>query len=434
MAWLTVGAIMVTLVALAISAFGMSAIPRIIVIAQAIYWTISYVVRPLFLLAFQPNPPVRDGISDQRLSAGGYEDGVYEVLKPILFGLIVYMVLILLVSRYLSGKRFPLNSPSFVRSQGQTTLFALLIVVGWIFRGMSVVLGGSSLTSTMQLLAIVGCGGLIIYSPKRPRNGERMLLYAAIASEALWTFVSASKTPLIAAIIFVVMRFSIAGWTRKRVAFVLVAALVMIVGFASFQQFKLSQISADSVSDFSKSDYPRWSRPLLPIVQRFDQFSAVTDARLAGESSWLTGPEMITHAFGTFLPQTLSGEKVSAGLLWNTEVRAYSLQDAEYSSVSLAEGFVAEGYVAGGYGGIALEAIWILVGLVLVSMLLAHGGVFSRSLGVLCIGFPILFERGFLGGVETISKGIQVSALIYVVWILFVIKAEKVGPHARTIT
>jgi hypothetical protein len=429
MAWLILALISTSLAVLALAAIRLSAIAKVIVLGQVVYWTISYVLRPLFLLWFQPNPPIRDGISDQRIAMGGYEAGVYEVGKPILFGLVVYTLMIVILSRFMARNSQSVGVGGSMRDRPQTSLFVLLLAFGWVARSASILGANQGLVLTLQILAVVGAGGILMI-PGRPEiRHQNMLFLVAIVSEVLWSIISASKTPLIAAVMFVIIRFSISGWSKARVMLAGAAGAAIIAGFALFQQFKLGRPSSFGGSKNAIGFYPTWSEPLLPIVERFDQFSAVTDARLAGESTWLSGREIFLHALTAFVPQPLGGDKVSAGLLWNTEVRAYSLQNAQYSQVSLAEGFIAEGFVAGGYLGIFLEALWISIAVIAITTLVGQRGIFWRSLGIICLGFPILFERGFLGGIETFSKGLQVSVVVSLLWILFFAsRIERKGP------
>lgn len=418
MAVLNLSIISLILVLLAFSARPLPAVARVIIWGQVVYWSISYVIRPIVLLIFKPNPLARDGISDPRLVYGGYEHGVEEISEVVLYGLAVYLVIIFIISTYFSRRRQIDRSAPLLRSQATTQLFILLLIIGWFFRAASSLGLQNSLVHTFLLLGVVGSGGLIALRAQNPLLRDKVTLALALSSEAVWTVLSASKTPLIASLIFLLIRFWDAGWTRGRIASAVAAGAIVVAGFASFQEYKLGMSSTTSPPAFSEEFYPSWTFALLPIVQRFDLFSAVTDARLAGPGAWFSFEVFLGHFFGAFVPDVVSGESITAGNLWNTEIRASSLSGAQLSEVSLAEGFIAEGYAIGGYWGVSLGALWIAIIVMLVCKMIASPYIFARSLALILLGFPVLFERGILGGVETMSKGIQVSIVVYMLWIL----------------
>lgn len=82
-----VGTALITIV---VAAAYIRGVARVFLIAQAVYWALSYIARPLVLLAVQPRPRYADNIADPRLAAIGYDRGIAEVLQPVAFGLWVY--------------------------------------------------------------------------------------------------------------------------------------------------------------------------------------------------------------------------------------------------------------------------------------------------------------------------------------------------------
>src|SRR4051812_8706789 len=70
-----------------------------LLVAQAVYWTLGYVVRPLILLRFAPPPRIGDSIADSRLYDVGYPAALGAVLTPAAIGLTGYAVLMVGLAR-----------------------------------------------------------------------------------------------------------------------------------------------------------------------------------------------------------------------------------------------------------------------------------------------------------------------------------------------
>lgn len=418
MSWWLLGYVVAVLVALASLVRGASAVVQVILAGQVIYWGISYVVRPSFLMLFSPNPPVSDGISDPRIAGGGYEENLTAVLLPVCIGLTAYLVLMVLLRRLYQYKGGRQEGGLSIRHQHtQNSYFLACFSFGWIFRILSAGGVGSGIVATLELVALVGVGGLLTRGLRRDGKTPTALILLVIISETAWTFVSASKTPIIAVVVFLALRFCTDGWTRQRVALVLSAGVVLVGGFSTFQSYKLSNVTGEVVDSFQASGYPTGVRPFLGIVQRFDQFAAVTDAVFAGVGSWLTPAEIITKITLSFVPKLFLSDKTNAGAQWNLEVRTQSLPGAHLSDVSLAEGFIAEGYVLGGALGIVIGAMFVAGLGVALSYFISSKSIYLNAAGLVLMSFPVLFERGMLGGVEMFSKSLQAAAVATIIFI-----------------
>ncbi|WP_411374119.1 hypothetical protein ACLH0K_13765 [Arthrobacter sp. MPF02] len=229
--------------------------------------------------------------------------------------------------------------------------------------------------------------------------------------------VSASKTPLIAAILCVAIRVAILGWTRQRLRVVGWAATAAVLAFPLLQQLKLSA-DTSSILNEAEAGYPAIVQPVMPIIRRFDLFSAVTDATLFGPGGWMSAEEFWRRSIGGLIPQPLLlAEKIGVGTMWSVEIRSASLGTAN-SEVSLAEGFIAEGYALNGYIGVVLGATFMAIAALLVSNLISSYRPFLASLGMLLVSYPVLFERGIIGTVEVLGKSVQVAALMWLIYMM----------------
>lgn len=388
----------------------------VIFIGQAGYWLISYVMRPGILLLFQPAPRFGDSVADPRIASGGYETFMPQILSSIAIGIGCYVFFACIIVWALGRKKAAPTLLGFSGVSAQTaSLYTFLVSysVGWLFRVASLTTPSNSLIDTVSGLAIVGAAGIIVFLPSRP-GGRTVVLFAAFIGELGWSVLSASKTPIIAAALCLAMRWSISGWGRKRVSSAVFVMICGIFAFPALQRIKTSD-ETQHVLQAADVSYPTYIQPLMSVVRRFDLFSAVTDATLLESSRWMSTTEFLFRIMDSFIPQALlAHEKIGVGTLWSTQVRSYSLGTAN-ENVSLAEGFVAEGYALGGYAGVVFGALFILMLAVFVAWLVSHKQVFLSSLGLLLVSFPVLFERGILGSVETIGKSLQIA---FLVWLL----------------
>jgi hypothetical protein len=104
-------------------------------------------------------------------------------------------------------------------------------------------------------------------------------------------------------------------------------------------------------------------------------------------------------------------------------------------SVSLAEGSISEGYVLGGYVGIVLTQTFILAALVLAVRALHARPIPIMVLGVLVATSPILDERGFLGSMEVIGKGLQLAVVVGAIHLVLpLLRRSPAAPRASSST
>jgi hypothetical protein len=420
-----VSVIGLTLVAIGFAAAGANLVLRTLLWAQCLYWTFSYVLRPVVLLAVEPEPRLADSVADPRIAAGGYERALPSVLSPVAFGLLCYLILAAVVIRSIPSARRSPESPAG-SSPGRSLTFATSLVVGWVARSVVTHGVGGNVAVTLGGLATIGALGLIVFYRGTARASAAILILAG-ASELAWSVLSTSKTPALAAVLAMVIRLGLIGWTRRSAALGAGFAISVIVIFPVLQALKLDSTTSQVVAAADAS-YPVYIRPFMAIIRRFDLLSAATDARLYGDGRWMTTSEYWSRLFNNLIPQQVLGsEKIGAGTLWATSVRAQSLRVSN-PDVSLADGFIAEGYVVNGFLGVAAAGTFILLVALAVSRGLMARNIFLQAISLYLISSSCLFERGVFGVTEEAGKAIQVGALV---WLIGLFARALVGHSAQ---
>ncbi|MGQ4617273.1 hypothetical protein [Nocardia sp. R7R-8] len=412
------------LAAMLLAAMLVSGVLRVLLIAQTVYWAMSYVARPVVLLIVRPEPRFGDNVADPRLARLGYDAGIEAALRPVAFGLTVYALLIL---GYALWARRHARPDRVAAAAGDPDLIAtlwVLYVLGTLARLVSVAAGvagaagevasASPILSLLTMPATLGAVGLIVFA--RPARGQATVLLFGILllGELWWTTAIQSKTPILGAALAVAVRFALTGWTGRKLLGIGAVAVAGIAGFDWLQSLKSTPyLRAEAAA--VDSAYPEPVRPFLGLLRRFDLLEAATDAYYTTPGTWLTPDEVLVHLARSLVPaQLLSGEKLQAGTAWAGEVRGASV-DMSQVSVSLAEGSIPEGYVLGGYTGVVVG-----VGVTAVVLIGWSRALYARHLvpvlfGIGLIEVPVVFERGMLGTAETFGKYLQVVVLAWLV-------------------
>jgi hypothetical protein len=410
------------LVTIVVAAACIPGIARVFLIAQAIYWTLSYVARPMVLLTVQPQPRYADNIADPRLAGIGYDRGIAEVLQPVAFGLWVYAGAV--VAYAIWARRHRTALPRAAAGDFVPTL-ATVYALGLLGRAVSYVTGStgqagdvqsaSPVLSLVAQLATAGAIGLIIFIRPPERRTTITLLGALLTVELMWTVVVESKTPIISAAMAVAVRFAMHGWTRERVVSIVTISVVAILAFGWLQSLKQPDyIRQEALA--ADAGYPPSVVPYLSILRRFDLLEAATDSYyMTMRHPWMTPFEVGQHGLQSLVPAQLLGtEKLLSGTAWATEVRGASM-DMGRVSVSLADGNINEGFVVAGYAGVAVGVLFTLGLLLLTVRALLARHIAVVSVGLAITASPILFERGFLGSMEVIGKSLQLVVLVWLV-------------------
>ena len=386
-----------------------NAVLRVIVLAQVAYWAISYFVRPLILLAYNPQPHIGDPIADPRFAVGGYGQTLTHLLPIVVVGLWSYLAVIVLLNR-----SWPIGA---VASQDFSQGWLLVWLTGWFARAIQLTTGNAGgVVSTLALLAPVGIGLLILRPAQRRVAPSTWLIL--LSGEAAYCFLTASKTPIVAMALMLVIRQTVKGWSTKSWTYLAVASFAAVLAFGTFQSFKLGQTDTQNFSASLDANYPTAMHPVVQVVRRLDQLSAVGDAYYVIPGGWITPSETVKRLLISTVPQPIAGSKLNAGARWNLEVRSRSDPSAATSSVSLADGFIAEGYAIGGYAGVIVEASLLAGIALLVTAFASSPRRLLRTWGLGVLAFPVLFERGLLGAVEMLSKTFQVAVVASVICII----------------
>jgi hypothetical protein len=441
-AYTEIVAIACALVTLAVAAAWVHSVARVFIIAQAAFWSLSYVARPVVLLVVQPEPHYGDNVPDPRLAELGYDRGIALVLHHVVFGLWVYAILV--VGYAIWSRRHPVQGPPAMSANPDfVPALATIYVIGLLGRGASYATGSighagdvdsaNPILNFVSILATVAALGLIIFiRPTRPRT-TALLIGALLAGELMWTVVVESKTPILGAALAVAVRFAILGWTKAKVVGVLAIAVLGIGGFGWLQSFKTTE-GGKAEAAMTSSAYPASVRPFLSILRRFDLLEAATDAYYHGTGYWPTPAEEFRHAALSLIPtQLLGAPKFQSGTAWASDIRGASV-DMTRVQVSLAEGNVNEGYVVGGYPGIVVS-----VGFTFVLLLAWAKALHSRYFPVVVLALALtgassLFERGILGSMEALGKFLQAAVLATLIYLAvkeYRRRAKPLAPKPR---
>ncbi|QBS45245.1 hypothetical protein [Nocardia sp. CS682] len=418
----------VLLIALALATIvaAASTIPgvaRVFLIAQAAFWSLSYLARPLALLWVQPEPHFGDNVADPRLAQFGYDRGIALVLEHVAFGLWVYAGLVVAYA-FWARRHPPVKLPALTGDPNFVPTLVATYGVGLFGRAASVASGsvggageiGSAnpILSFVAILATISALGLIIFvRPARPQL-TALIIGGLLMGELAWTAVVESKTPIIGAALAIAIRFAILGWTKTKAISVGAIAVLGVGGFGWLQSLKQTEY-AKAEAALVDSSYPSVVQPFLSILRRFDLLEAATDAYFHQPGLWLSPVEALRHASASLVPSQLLGTaKFQSGTAWAQDVRGASV-DMTRVSVSLAEGNLNEGYVLGGYPGVVICAVFTFL------LLLAWArALYSRVfpivvLGLAMTGSSALFERGILGSMENLGKFLQAAVLAWLI-------------------
>lgn len=380
----------------------------VIIAIQAAYMLLGYVVRPVFVCIMQPAVQRGDRLADIRYVHNGYVASFESIMPTVLIGTITFTLAALSILR-LDARRSLLRSGR-IRIPRVVDSGLLLVVFGWIFRIGS--LGSDSgVLETFSYVASVGVGFIILDTSREQLRKSIRILGTLVVSELCWSVLSASKAPIFALALYLIVSFGgRAVMSRRFVATALgvVAALALL--FPIIQSAKVVQGTLEDNSSVISS-YPYSVRWMVPLLTRFDLSSATFDAVQAGSGSWITPADAAKKSFESLLPSVLVGERENVGRKWANEVRAITVANSN-TGVHLAEGPIAEGYILGGMLGVVVEVALISLATFLVAQGLSSRRCLLRALSVFMMTQPYIFERGVIAAFEALGKGLQVAFLV----------------------
>ena len=407
------------LITTVVAAVHIRGIARVLIIGQVAYWSLSYISRPFVLLWVQPRVGFADNIADPRLAVLGYDQGVADVMKPVVFGLWAYAVIVVGYAIWQRNHAEPRAVPA---SPDLVATLATVYVLGMIGRAAAYLNGtagsagdvqsGNALLSFVAALAAVGALGLIIFLRLPDRRLTVAVIGGLLCVELLWTVAVQSKTPILSAAMAIAIRFAFSGWSRTRVVGISVISIVGISAFGWLQSLKQSE-SARSASAIIDAQYPPAVQPFLSLLRRFDLLESATDAYYMAGRDWLSSGQVVRYAAESLVPaQLLPGEKFHSGTAWANQVRGTSV-DMTTVSVSLADGNINEGFVLGGYTGVIVGVLFTFGLLLFGVRALQSRHVMLMAVGLAITAAPVLFERGILGSMEVVGKSLQLAVLLW---------------------
>ena len=236
--------------------------------------------------------------------AGSYEGGLRAVLPVVLIGLVWLITCSSRPPQAAASSREGSCEGPGLRD------VAVLYAAGWACR---LLVGGgfeNPLTSSAMGLAPLAAILAVLALGRLPRGPAWLPAAAALCGEGLWSWLYASKTPVLAVLLAIGLKVMLDGRLRKNALRLGTVAGLGAVVFTLVQVWKneLSSIA----EDVGRVDatYPAWAQPLLPVLRRFDLLSGTTDAVLLGPGQWVStsvGQRLVRAccSFGTG-PETLS--------------------------------------------------------------------------------------------------------------------------------
>lgn len=414
------------LVALLVIALLARGIPRVLFIAQLVYWSLSYIARPILLLQVRPVPAFGDSIADTRVANTGYDYNISHILPTVTWSLWIYVAMVFVFVLWQRTRptevMLPIQSRNTIATLGATWAITSLVRLYAYFAGQPGRAGEiTSAHPYIQFFTDMGslaAIGLILYFHSSRLPVLVLVFTFAAGGELLWGIATESKTPFLGAVLAAVIRMSAGRVSRGRVAAIVGASIGAIALFSSLQSVKEDANTAILTAGADRS-YPLAVQPFLSILRRFDLFASATDVYFLDGRPYIGSGDVLSRMFLNLVPQQLGIQKIQSGTEWANMVRGSSV-DMSGVQVSLAEGHFAEGYAVAGYLGVAAESLFVIAMIVLVGKSLASRFLPFIMLGLVFISLPPLFERGALGITETLGKGLQavaaVSALGVVVW------------------
>jgi hypothetical protein len=283
----------------------------------------------------------------------------------------------------------------------------LAVALGWLGRLTD------SLVPSIGLLAVVvtpSLASIVAFSDWHKSYLKTALVIALGVGEGLWSTETASKTPLIALILALVMWAARILPKRPRSLVYLVLAVGVVGVFVVLQPIKGAYTS--SSAQFSEHFSGRVGDVTLTVLHRTDLVTAITDATSTPRPRDYRLQAYASRLVGGLLPdQALTGRAVNAGQVWTMEMRAPS-NPKQFLGVSLAEGPIAEGYVVGGVAGAIILSGFLMFLTILSASGLTVGPLWIRGLCAMIVFGSTLFERGLLGFAEMAGKGLQYSCLL----------------------
>ena len=377
--------------------------------SQAIFWGLAFVVVPTAMLLVTPPASFGDAFVDERIVAIGYEAGLTTVMWIVLAGQATFTALTWAYVRFRGTA--DIATPQNVTAAG---LF-LAFLVGVALRASWLAGIDSALLEALLPLGTVVSTIVLIYE-RQAGWPFRVLRVAVVVGEIVWSIEFASKTPVIAVAVALVIRFSWNANHRLKWWRITALGVLSLVGFFAIQTVK-TEVSTRIEVAKAADTYPAVVGPAMPLLIRFDLAHAVADVAFLAPGSWIDAPEYLSRLWSEVVPRTVGSGKddLTPGQRWAREVRAQTLGQPK-TTVALAEGPIAEGYAVAGLVGVITLVSAVFTATIFTGFLLKRRSPFLLAWGASIISPPILFERGILGLAGGLVRGCEIAAVLLVIF------------------
>jgi hypothetical protein len=346
---------------------------------------------------------------DRRLAANGYSVSLLPILNIVLLSHFVFTAALIAYCVILRPARGNEGRLGLAGSSKVARISQIFLLAGWI--GRLADLGGApALATALSPFAAVGaCVLILMYRGENARN----VFIIVIASELLWTYLDATKTPLLAILTAYLIRIAYIHSTRAQAKRIPMLAGVVVVIFLIVQPLKGISTFQDITGESQGAPSSALNGITASVLERTDLISAVEDGYAYPNNAWMTDREFAQSLALASIPKGSLFPYENQGLRWTREVRSFSVEN-QYQDVSLASGPVAEGLAMGGPPR-AVTGLLVLLGLTL----LVGRSLRSRSIPVVFAGATFafdssLYESGIIGNAESLAKAIQIAIVAYV--------------------
>jgi hypothetical protein len=373
--------------------------------ALGMYSILAFGVRPLYLLIVNPRPTLGQRIATPLLLTPTYWDGIQTTAGLVVVGFAVTLITIYAGTRFFGMRLRPALitrdvSPVLWTIWGLAWASRLMIVSHFVEQNSAVGL----IAARMLPVGIAVLGFALVKTDWRHDRNIRQLVIIAAIGEVVWAILDASKTPILAGVLFFYI-----DPMRSRIS---VRTLIITAG-GVIGSFSVVQGLKQGFEATGRSATPLWQAVVENVIARFDMLNAVALAHRAGPGSYMSWGEAARGALTDWIPQQLVGvSRVSDGQQW-----AMVMQHT--SGVALATGPVAEGYAIGGFPGIVVfGAIAGAAFVVTIWLLQASRGFTFGILVTYVVASGVLFEQGALGVIDAVSGGLQACIVVAAVALL----------------
>lgn len=384
--------------------------------AQGIYWSLAFVAYPVYVAIMQPETDLE--LADERLLLPDYITGLAMPLWLVAFGQAVFLTVIVICTR-----RLKRNSPA-MRGMAQLDngidllrpIGLVFWIFGWVGR-VSGVAGVGALESAFSTFGTVG-GSLLIISVRDKKNRAISPTLALIVlAEFIWAFTFTSKSAMMVPLLALCVRWLLRDGQKEIGKRLIIIGSIALCGFLVLQPIK-GVATAEKVSSVSVGPYSWIQGSMVSVLERFDGFSAMTDAYTIGPGNWISPAEFGKRVIIGIVPKgPVFRPEATTGELWAMEVKGKSVANIS-GTVSLASGATAEGYAFAGLLGIAIGNIVLALATVGIGYLFTTKRPLLMIFGGNFLFSTVLFEQGIIGLAANMNKSLQ---LTFAGWVLLMI-------------